>query len=417
MKKMQIYSFKIYVLMAFLLCKMPVWSNEKLIFVHIPKSGGVSVSSLLMNEYDSHHIHNTNFEEIYLYSYGFHRSLYEIRQVLPVEKFKLITFLRHPIDRVLSEHKYCMGKHRGDPNILLAHRLPSIGDPLETASNEMCKILSGLNDQNRNISIAEHLDAAKKSLQESFFFIGITEKMDESIHLLYSLLQWDPPQEILHFNSSENTEVFSQEVIEAISERNWADIELYRCALELYDQQKKKILPVLKDTHSGTPYFIDEITYSFHERLAGCGWGIRENTNNACYRWVVEKNEAAIDFALQFGEDYIFQASILIQPALANELKISVLSTPLSLQILPYEKVENDQYTWVEYRGSIPKELIQKDQKTKIVFQMPPPEDSALYFLYLKSNPYQTLDNNYRKGKFACKKIKIVKDSSSHNKD
>ena len=121
-----------------------------------------------MNNYELNQIKNSDPEKIFLYSYGFHHSLFEANKMIRTSDFKLITFLRNPVERVLSEHRYCMRKHQGNPKILAAHRLPAAGDPIDTASNMACKMLSGLDDKNNSIPIDLHLSYAKKALREFF---------------------------------------------------------------------------------------------------------------------------------------------------------------------------------------------------------------------------------------------------------
>lgn len=403
------FSFKVISCVFLLLCKIHSYSEEKIIFVHIPKSGGVSISSLFMNEFDLCQINNNGSNTISLYAYGFHFSLYEIDQMLPLNDFKLITFLRNPIDRVISEHKYCMGKHGADPQILRAHRLPPTGDPLETASNEMCKILSGLNDQDERISISEHLESSKEALRNRFFFVGITEKMEESLHLLYSLLNWNTPQEVPHLNATETTEIFSQEILQAIAERNWADIELYEYALSLYEKRKENNLSILEKQEQEVATFTSQISYTFDKKLNGAGWGLREVTypSGPIHRWVTEKDISTVNFYLKPENDYQLKTCIFIHPLLADQLEISINGTPLSLQKALSQKSEEESFAWMEYQALIPKELIQ-EKATLVTFKLIPPENAEIYQLYCQPNPYQVKDNNYRKGSFACKQIQIT---------
>jgi hypothetical protein len=398
--------------LAFLITRAFANPLDKIIFQHIPKSGGVTVSSLLMNEYHQDQIINSQMQKIDLYSYGFHLSLFEIDKILNTSDYKLITFIRNPIDRVLSEHRYCIGKHKADPHILAAHRLPPYGDPIETASNIVCKMLSGLDDQDNSIPISMHLDNAKRMLNEKFFFVGITEKMEDSIRLLYNRLGWNMPEEIPHFNATTDQDNFSDEVLQAIAQRNWADIELYEHALKIYDLQKSQADYSLDEDFDSNNKFNDHFFYTFDQKLTGFGWGLREIDPMAgkVYRWATEKNEAGIDFCLQSDFDYTFECTILIQPILYPQLTVLVNNVPIPLQAKISENVDMTEYKWICYQGTIMQSLLKKGQKTRVTFRMIAPNDLTIRQFYEKNSKIQTLSINYTRGKFACGEVIFKKE-------
>ncbi len=383
-------------------------TQDRIIFFHIPKSGGVSVSSLLMNEYDLSQISNPNPENICLYSYGTHSSLFTIQKNLEISKFKFITFLRNPIDRILSEHRYCIRKHNANPDILIAHNLPPEGDPIETASNNMCKSLSGLDDKNPLIPIEAHLESAKNTLKDKFFFLGITEKMEESIHLLYSKLGWKIPEEIPHFNKTEDI-TFPPDVLQKIAERNWADIELYEYVLGLYDIQKNQISISSTPPSDEEINFVTQCLYTFDQKLKnGYGWGFRELFDaESVYRWAIETNEAGIDFHLQPDWDYTIQCTMLIQPIFHNQLHLFVNGIEVPFQSIDCANDKSMEYRFSTYQANIPKNLITKGEKTRIVFKMTSPEDPLLYAIFKEDHPFQSINMNYLIGKFGLKEIRI----------
>jgi len=386
--------------------------KHKLIFQHIPKSGGVTVSSLLMNEYSYDEIHNNDSTTRKLYAYGNHLSLFEISHITDVSTFKLITFMRNPVARVLSEHSYCMRKHTGNPDILIAHRLPPFGDPIETASNVVCKMLSGLEDS-PFIAIATHLNHAINALNNYFYFIGITEKMEESIQLLYSYLEWEPPEKIPHFNLTSNSNHFSNEVLQGITERNWADILLYEYALKLYEDKIKNQIKTENQLPHEIPNFDNNIHYTFDQPLRGYGWGIREisHNSNKILRWTTENNESAIEFPLQPDADYIIECIMFIQPIFASELSILVNGVPLSLTFNVYIYKKPMDYQWIKFKGNISKNLLENGKRQKIVFKISP--NNFLYESQNYDNKQQNIMNNYIRGNFGCQRIRIKKSQDS----
>jgi hypothetical protein len=66
--------------------------------------------------------------------------------------------------------------------------------------------------------------------------------MDESVALFCNLMGWKPPETIPILNATDASEsIYPQDVLDSIAERNWADIELYQFAKELFEIEKQKI--------------------------------------------------------------------------------------------------------------------------------------------------------------------------------
>ncbi len=381
-----------------------VHMQEMVMFIHVPKCGGVTVLSALQNEYSQENILNCGGEADLV---SYHLSLFEFKQLFDVPQFKLITFLRHPVDRVLSEQRYCMGRFRDhSDSCLRGHRLPPEGDPIYTASNIACKMLSGLNDADPSISIEMHLEHAKKALKEQYFFVGITEKMEESIQVLYSQLGWKIPEKITRFNISPGQFDFSEEVLQGIAERNKADIELYELALELFESRKKQLGPFSNQPFYSADDYKDEFHYTFDQRLVGYGWGIREPS--FLYRWVDEGNESEVGFALKDGHNYTLSCSIFIQPCLLNQFSAIVKNNPIQLQFSSIDSPA-DEYQWIRLEGEIPREFLEIGSQTIITFRMTPPTDPLLLEFYQKDDRQQDFGLHYVRGKFACRSIDLVR--------
>lgn len=394
----------LFLLLSFTFSQLIAALQDRIIFLHIPKSGGVSVSSILMNEYPYEETFGTNIQNVKLHSYGFHLSLFETKKMIDTSTFKLITFIRNPLDRVLSEHYYCMGKHHGNPVILKAHRLPARGDPLQTASNITCKMLSGLNDNDPDISMQTHLIHAKKNLTEKFFFVGITERMEESIHLLYSRLGWNNSPEIPHFNETPFKEQFSEDLLQGIKERNWADLELYEYAMILFEEQK---IADQNTSQNQQPDDLPVFHYTFDQILRGSGWGPRESSTeiNKVYRWATDANLAEVNFKLPPGSNYAVECQIFIQPILFHQLTLSINGNPVG--ILPQVPLNtgSTQYQWVPCKGTFTQGILNHEQITKVAFKMVSPEDPFLASFYANDFQQCNIMNNYNRGKFACQEI------------
>ena len=216
--------------------------KEPLIFVHVPKTGGQSVAALL-----DPHFARKQILPGYSYSaldknpikdptpYQLVRGHFFYAQLRHLHG-KKITFLREPVKRTFSEHRFwCQFKNSPSPNWLsVFHFLPP-GDPLYVMSNHQCLFLSSYDPRDPAVTIQQHLDSAMENLANDFWFVGITEDLDNGIRTLFSMLGWAEPLTIPRKNSTKpSSETFPDNIVEQIRQRNWADIQLYEFAKQLY---------------------------------------------------------------------------------------------------------------------------------------------------------------------------------------
>ena len=223
---------------------------EPLIFVHIPKTGGQTVASLIDGRFDRKRIFPGYFyfnldenKKKNLADYDLIRGHFFYSQICLL-RGKKVTFVREPIKRTLSEHRFWLRYDRspGTNALVRLHYLP-VGDPLYVMSNHQCLFLSSYNPKDPTITIEQHLESAIQNLTNDFYFVGITEELDDGVRALFSMMGWKDPGTIPHRNATKPTsETFSEALIEEIRQRNWADIKLYECAKELYRTRFSKKL-------------------------------------------------------------------------------------------------------------------------------------------------------------------------------
>ena len=226
-------------------------ASEPFIFVHVPKTGGQTVASLIDSHFDRKKVFPGYFyfnlddsKKKNLTNFDLIRGHFFYSQLCHLHG-KKITFVREPVKRTISEHRFWSRYNRspGTNALVRLHYLPP-GDPLYMMSNHQCLFLSSYDPRDPTITIEQHLESAIKNLNEEFWFVGITEELDDGVRALFSMMGWKDPGVIPRRNATKPTsETFSDALLEEIRQRNWADTKLYECAKALYTTRFSKFLP------------------------------------------------------------------------------------------------------------------------------------------------------------------------------
>jgi hypothetical protein len=235
-----------------------------LAFVHIPKTAGGTVKSMLANAYsrpavgDSGNVltsEDRTARKLAKHTGGWERwqrrggralvghvpyGLY--RRHLPAYA-RYMTFLREPVDRVLSHyHRHLrvtgtgMDRRRRERGLVLVASIEeAFARHVPEVSNLATRFLCG--DPSPFAALPDSaLDDAKENLRE-FAFVGIQERFEESIVLLQRMLGLDRvPYLNRHVSLARPAvEDISTEDRALIVEHNRLDIELYAFAVSLFD--------------------------------------------------------------------------------------------------------------------------------------------------------------------------------------
>jgi len=215
---------------------------DRLIFFHIPKTGGTTVTFLLNQQFDPslicvddfyYQVEGKTIKD--LEDFQFFRGHFFFNSNLGyLENAKKIVILRDPVQRIVSEQKFFRRFYIGRESDLYKEHFLQPGEPIDTISNQMCLFLSSFDRNDTAITPEMHLASAKNNLLNEFFFVGITERLEVSLRGLYKLMGWQIPQNIPRIGSLEvNLENITSQILEEIKQRNLLDIELYEFAKEL----------------------------------------------------------------------------------------------------------------------------------------------------------------------------------------
>lgn len=242
--------------------KGTVGEKEVLIFLHLPKSGGTTLHSIIDTQYSPQHIYTIegtrtreslkefiNLPETERARFQVVRGHmpFGVHRYVP-HPFTYITFLRDPVDRAISHYYHILRT----PHHTHFSRLTSQKMDLDTfmhsgvsriPDNGQVRMLAASEEVPFGQCTAEMLEKAKANLEQYFAVVGITERFDESLVLLMRRFGWhikayarrnigknrmakeDVPQKTLHF----------------IEELNKFDLQLYAYAQQRLDTTIKSI--------------------------------------------------------------------------------------------------------------------------------------------------------------------------------
>lgn len=227
-------------------------SADPVVFIHIPKTGGMTLYSMIRDIYKPSELHKINpaMESIEKYKhlsqdcrdklkviYG-HMD-YRIHELLPPNS-RYVTLMRNPVERVISHYHY-VRRTANDPLRELAMR-SSLDDWVER-----CNLLEMDNGQTRRLSGSKDsvrfgecsmgmLDRARHNVQQNFALVGITERFDETYGLMSKLFEW-PIKNYLPRNVAQqrlNIKEIPVRTIRLIEKFNALDMDLYEHAMRLF---------------------------------------------------------------------------------------------------------------------------------------------------------------------------------------
>jgi hypothetical protein len=216
-----------------------VKNKIELVSLHIPKTAGTSFRNTLKTVYGDDAVRRVDITRKFLkveekaffekrlsprvkvihghFRYTDVFAKFELAKSVPV-----ITWLRNPVDRVISNYYYLK-------KIILDRIIVNgTGGELE---NRMIRTLEeyATCDRSKN-RISKFLRGSKL---EDFFFIGIVENYKDDLARLAGLLNWDRYPVLEQNRSSETKPEVSEETRKYIESINQKDMDIYKRALAL----------------------------------------------------------------------------------------------------------------------------------------------------------------------------------------
>ena len=229
--------------------------DAALIFLHIPKTGGSTVYKILEHYYSTAETATLDTPGVARFKTlsPAQRERYRLIQGhlhFGLHRFvprasTYVTFLRRPIDRVLSFYRYArstpdhylyplLTNERLDLKTLLVRKVTS------ELFNDQTRFLAGDEWENQEREVTRYaLERAKANLRNHFRVVGLLEEFDASLLLLYQAFGWPS-----RFYARENVtkekpdnKSLDLETRKLVEDANSLDIELYEHARTLFEEQ------------------------------------------------------------------------------------------------------------------------------------------------------------------------------------
>ncbi|AEV32724.1 sulfotransferase family 2 domain-containing protein [Owenweeksia hongkongensis] len=207
----------------------------ELIFLHLPKTGGSSILEVLKYVYGEEHVRHFERDEcLELNKRGLkiseviapevkvihgHIRYREVKDIVKKDKPKLVTFLREPVARVVSNYNWWKFDVKSNPD-----------HPAYGRRDESLELYVSRKETQNKMSYF-----LRGSKLKSYYFIGLLESFDRDIQKLAEVLNWpDVPsfheKNSKHFSSSK-PKLIEEKLRKKISRLNHKDSSLYNRVL------------------------------------------------------------------------------------------------------------------------------------------------------------------------------------------
>lgn len=366
--------------------RRPLQEDEQLYFIHVPKCAGTSFISLVDERYvideiiPTHHDINelkNHITDQQLAGYRFIRGHFPYDLVVPrlPRMPRIITFLREPITRFISNFQ--MRQRVSDPLVGLQETLKSLTlenfldkpDLVRILANRATRLIGGTK-KTRSGDVIPNLELAKERLS-NFEFVGIVERFNDSLELFCHVFDFPPIRSQRNLNISPNREArsdISKTTMDKIAEIEWADIELYKFGLKLFERQHTgmgtdPIRGSLNNVGVGNSIRID-----FARVNPGSGWHVGERyPRYGVVRWSGPDSVSYLHLTLAPCQSYKIRFRVLrsVKKEILQSLKLEI-----NEQDVPLKMHLSDIWGGVIVEGFIPENVLSGGTPVEFAFKV-----------------------------------------------
>ncbi len=248
--------------------------DDVLIFNHIPKTAGSTFKNILWRQYGSNSVFFSMTPEHHkkrLAEFGVQLSKkdrsrvlvthsgYGVHELLPDSfNYRYVTFLRHPIERVISGYAMFVRQGKVPPDMTLDEFVQHVPKP---SWNMQTSYLSGYflechlerKDPDWASFGTDMLDRAKENL-DRHAVVGLTENFDDTLLMMRRRFGWTM-RGLAHARANvgsgkKKATEYPEEVLETVTHYNKLDTELYRYGELLFDREVAEYGPRIERDRS-----------------------------------------------------------------------------------------------------------------------------------------------------------------------
>lgn len=235
--------------------QLPQSPRQLVIFLHIPRTGGTTLWSIIRRQYGPKYYARYQWRDLNRNVAALEQRLHDDPQTLrltgghvpygvhratgrPVVYF---TLLRDPIQWTISSY-YKFRRKQDHP---LHARFAELDNDINACiplleDNLQTRMIAGLTDS--GACTREHLEIAKARLRDEMRVTGLLERYDETLILLRRAFGWKMPYYFLKNigGNSRSQREHPPETLEIARQQCALDLELYAYAQQLFDAQVRQ---------------------------------------------------------------------------------------------------------------------------------------------------------------------------------
>lgn len=248
--------------------------GSTLIFVHVPKTGGITLRQVIDRIYGRTGEDDNQFKILGRKQFIEGKNPLDTCSHSTLSKLKVIyghfgygvhlnrdfpsryiTLLRHPVERLISMYYHHLENHpeqlwseEKTRHFSLEELLQREMEPQKQLipDNQMVRYFSTESGYPTDVTYGEctvqMLEKAKETLSQNFDVVGITERFNESLMLMMHTLAW--PMPYYHRDNVNKirpvTSKIDPDTIMLVETHNQLDLELYAFAQDLFEKQISK---------------------------------------------------------------------------------------------------------------------------------------------------------------------------------
>ena len=244
--------------------------ENKVIFIHIPKTGGTTINSAMNNSYWQTEV-GFNYRHILSDKKSNSGDIFDPYENEKYKDYIIFTILRHPVDRITSEYHF-IRERKEFTNLLKKHPKDFESYIKNTQTNNgVISFLKGRRMYTSHKANEVDLEDIIDSINNIPIHVGIFEHFNDSLSYFSSIagIKWKKSIDVKRMTLKRpQLNEIPNELIELINEKNSLDLELYNYCLSKFKEKtiglNKKNITFIKDKYNHVvPYCLKWCFFDF----------------------------------------------------------------------------------------------------------------------------------------------------------